>query len=49
MGGGVAIPHARSQGVRVPALAAMTVPEGVDFHSVDGQPVQLVYLIATLP
>lgn len=49
VGDGVAIPHARSQGVRVPALAAMTVPQGVDFHSVDGQPVHLVFLIATPP
>ena len=49
VGDGVAIPHARSGAVRVPALAAMTVPEGVDFESLDGQPVRLLFLIATPP
>lgn len=43
------MPHGRGGCVRRPALAAMTVPEGVDFGSVDGQPVRLVFLIATPP
>lgn len=49
VGDGVAIPHARSPAVRVPALAAMTVPEGVEFDALDGQPVRLLFLIATPP
>lgn len=49
VGRGVAVPHGRGGCVRRPALAAMTVPEGVDFGSVDGQPVRLVFLIATPP
>lgn len=36
VGEGVAIPHARSAAVRGPAVAAMTIPEGVDFESLDG-------------
>ena len=42
----VAIPHAKSKAVRKPALAAMVVPDGVDFDSLDGQPVKLIFLIA---
>lgn len=49
VGEGVAIPHARSAAVRGPAVAAMTIPEGVDFESLDGQPVHLIFLIATPP
>ena len=47
VGDGVAIPHARSRAVRFPALAAMTIPDGVDFESLDKKPVRLIFLIAT--
>ncbi|MDD6205347.1 fructose-specific PTS transporter subunit EIIC [Succinivibrio sp.] len=47
LGAGVAIPHAKSAGVKRPALAAMVVPEGVDFESLDGQPSKLFFLIAS--
>ncbi|NLH91978.1 MAG: PTS transporter subunit EIIA [Atopobium sp.] len=43
---GVAIPHGKSDAVKVPGLAAMTVPGGVDFGSLDGNPTTLVFLIA---
>ncbi len=46
-GGGVAIPHAKSQGVDHPGLAAMVVRDGVDFDAVDGQPAKLLFLIAS--
>lgn len=46
-GEGVAIPHAKSDGVSRPGLAAMVVPEGVDFDAVDGQKVKLFFLIAS--
>ena len=47
LGAGVAIPHAKSAGVKRPALAAMVVTEGVDFESLDGQPSKLFFLIAS--
>lgn len=46
-GEGVAIPHAKSDGVSRPGLAAMVVPEGVDFEAVDGQKVKLFFIIAS--
>ena len=46
VGGGVAIPHAKSRGVARPSLAAMTLDEGVDWGAPDGQPVRLFFLIA---
>ena len=46
VGGGVAIPHAKSRGVARPALAAMTLAEGIDWQAPDGAPVRLVFVIA---
>ena len=46
IGMGIAIPHAKSEGVRQAGLAAMVVPEGVDYDSMDGQPANLIFLIA---
>lgn len=46
VGGGIAIPHGRSAGVSKAGLAAMVIPSGVDYESLDGSPVQLVFLIA---
>lgn len=46
IGEGVAIPHAKSKGVKMPQLAAMTVPEGTDYDSLDGEPTHLFFLIA---
>lgn len=43
--GGIAIPHAKSDAVTEPTLAAARLPEGVDFGSFDG-PADLVFLIA---
>lgn len=47
LGEGIAIPHAKSHGVTRPGLATMVVPRGVDFDSVDGEPVHLLFLIAS--
>ncbi len=47
LGEGVAIPHAKSAGVKKPGLAAMVVPEGVDFDSLDGKTTNLFFLIAS--
>ena len=46
VGGGIAIPHAKSSAVSAPGLAAMVVPGGVDYDSPDGDPVKLLFLIA---
>lgn len=46
IGEGIAIPHGKSHAVERPGLAAMVVPQGVEFDSLDGQPVQLIFLIA---
>ncbi|MBQ3416997.1 MAG: PTS sugar transporter subunit IIA [Ruminococcus sp.] len=42
----VAIPHAKSEAVKAPALAAVTVPDGVDYESPDGAPCKLIFMIA---
>lgn len=42
----VAIPHAKSKAVKAPALAAITVPNGVDYEAPDGQPCKLIFMIA---
>ena len=46
IGEGIAIPHCKSDVVTAPALAAMVIPEGVDYASLDGEPVHLLFLIA---
>ena len=46
IGEGIAIPHCKSDAVIRPGLAAMTLPDGVDFESLDGQPANLFFLIA---
>ena len=42
----IAIPHAKSAAVKAPALTAMTVPNGVDYESPDGDPCKLLFMIA---
>ena len=46
IGEGIAIPHGKSDAVSKPGLSAMVVPDGVEFDSLDGQPVKLLFLIA---
>ncbi len=46
IGEGIAIPHCKSDTVTAPGLAAMLVPEGVEFDSLDGEPANLFFLIA---
>lgn len=46
IGEGIAIPHAKASAVSSPGLAAMTLPDGVDFDSLDGHPVRLIFMIA---
>lgn len=46
IGEGIAIPHAKTDAVSAPGLAAMLVPQGVDYDALDGQPVHMIFLIA---
>ena len=46
MGEGIAIPHAKTDVVKRPGLAAMTVPGGVDYDAPDGEPSDLLFMIA---
>lgn len=45
----IAIPHAKSEAVKAPALTAMTAPAGVDYGSPDGMPAKLLFMIAATP
>jgi len=42
LGHGVALPHSRMAGIQSPMAAMLTLAEGVDFQSDDGEPVDLV-------
>ncbi len=42
----IAIPHAKSEAVKAPALTAITVPDGVDYGSPDGEACKLIFMIA---
>lgn len=46
LGDGIATPHAKSAGVKAPGLSAMTVPAGMDFEAMDGNPSRLFFEIA---
>ena len=41
IGEGIAIPHGKCDAVKKPGLAAMVIKNGVDFDSLDGEPVTL--------
>ncbi|MGI5932497.1 MAG: PTS fructose transporter subunit IIABC [Eubacterium sp.] len=43
---GIAVPHAKTSAVTSPGLAAMTLDEGIDYESMDGQPSDLFFMIA---
>jgi mannitol/fructose-specific phosphotransferase system IIA component (Ntr-type) len=45
IGGGIAIPHGKVGNVGSLILAAGVAPEGVDFEALDGQPVELFFLL----
>lgn len=47
IGGGVAVPHARIDGVDRPVVAVGISPKGLDFDAPDGNPVHLVFMIVT--
>ena len=45
VGGGVAIPHARTSRVEQLVMAAGIAPSPVDYDALDGQPVELFFLL----
>lgn len=45
VGEGIAIPHAKCSAVKRPGLAAITVPDGVDYEALDGQPSNLFFTL----
>lgn len=46
VGEGIAIPHGKCSAVNAPGLAAMIIKDGVDFESLDDEPVKVLFLIA---
>lgn len=46
IGEGIAIPHAKTDAVKTPAIAFGVAKDGVDYESLDGQPSQLFFMIA---
>ncbi|GGB47469.1 PTS system fructose-specific EIIABC component [Lentibacillus populi] len=46
VGEGIAIPHAKSEAVKTPAIAFGRSQAGIDYDSLDGQPAHLFFMIA---
>lgn len=46
VGHGLALPHARTRAVSGTVVAIATLSEGVDFDSIDGEPVRIAVLLA---
>lgn len=46
IGEGIAVPHAKSDSVKVPGLSAITVKGGVDYEAPDGKPSDILFMIA---
>lgn len=49
IGGGIAVPHAKSSSVVNAGLSAITVPSGVDYGAPDGVATDLIFMIAAPP
>lgn len=49
IGDGIALPHAGNAGVSAPGISALTLRHGVDWSAPDGQPVDLLFMIAVPP
>jgi len=46
LGFGCAVPHAHSPGVAKTVIAAAVISQGIDYDAPDGEPVELVFLMA---
>ncbi|NTV02705.1 MAG: PTS sugar transporter subunit IIA [Chlorobiaceae bacterium] len=47
IGKNIGLPHAKTAAVTSPVLAMATFRQEIDFDAIDGQPVRLVFLLAT--
>ena len=45
VGNGVALPHARLRGLKVPFGLLARLRQGIDFAAIDDQPVDIVFLL----
>ncbi len=45
IGGGVAIPHARVEGLERLSMVVAVSPQGVPFDSLDGEPVHVIFML----
>lgn len=46
IGFGIAIPHGKSQAVQTPTIAFGRYKEGIEWESLDGEPVKIIFLLA---
>ncbi|MGN0531725.1 MAG: fructose-specific PTS transporter subunit EIIC [Eubacterium sp.] len=46
IGEGIAVPHAKSDSVKVPGLSAITIPTGIDYNAPDGKVSNILFMIA---
>ncbi len=46
VGMGIAVPHGKSAAVASAGVTAITIPEGIDYKSLDGNPSKLFFMIA---
>ncbi|MCD5415319.1 MAG: PTS sugar transporter subunit IIA [Clostridiales bacterium] len=46
IGMGIAIPHGKTNAVKIPALVFARSEEGVEFDSMDGSPAHLLFMVA---
>jgi mannitol/fructose-specific phosphotransferase system IIA component (Ntr-type) len=49
IGDGVAIPHCKMKGVKNPVVMLAISQKGVDFHSLDGKPSHIFFLVVSSP
>lgn len=49
IGDGVAIPHCKMKGIKDPVVMLAVSNRGVNFHSLDGKPSHLFFLVASSP
>jgi mannitol/fructose-specific phosphotransferase system IIA component (Ntr-type) len=49
IGEGVAIPHCKMKGIKDPVVLLAVSAKGVQFHSLDGKPSHLFFLVASSP
>ncbi len=46
IGMGIAVPHGKSAAVKTAGVSAITIPAGIDYKSLDGNPSKLFFMIA---